>query len=158
MGRKAAFAGLIALAMLAAAVWLLRADPARQTRATTALAENAEGRALYAQYCASCHGANLEGQPDWQSPGPDGLFPAPPHDESGHSWHHGDGLLTDYIRLGGRAALARQGVEFDSGMPGFGDQLNDQQIAAILAFIKSTWSERIRAVQAERTKLEQAGN
>ena len=53
------------------------------------------GRALYEQHCAACHGANLEGQPDWRSPDESGLYPAPPHDETGHTWHHDDAMLTD---------------------------------------------------------------
>ena len=113
-----------------------------------------QGARLYAENCASCHGARLEGQPDWQQPNPDGTYPAPPHDETGHTWHHGDGMLSDYIRRGGQAALDDMGVAFTSGMPGFGAALSGADIAAVLAFIKSTWPERIRAVQAERTAAE----
>ena len=43
------------------------------------------GQSLYADNCASCHGANLEGQPNWQSPDADGVLPAPPHDGTGHT-------------------------------------------------------------------------
>ncbi len=113
------------------------------------------GKALYAEHCASCHGAKLEGQnEDWRSPGEDGLLPAPPHDETGHTWHHGDMMLFTYTRLGGRETLARQGIEFESGMPGFGDALSERDIWNILAFIKSTWPDRIREVQAVRTEAE----
>jgi mono/diheme cytochrome c family protein len=112
------------------------------------------GKALYAETCAACHGANLEGQPDWRSPGEDGRLPAPPHDETGHTWHHGDQLLFDYTKLGGRAVMAAQGMDFDSGMPGFGDQLSDQEIWNILGYIKSTWPERIQDMQAVRTEGE----
>lgn len=114
----------------------------------------AEGEQLYQDYCASCHGANLEGQPDWRSQGPDGVLPAPPHDETGHTWHHSDSVLFDYTKLGGKAALAAQGVDFESGMPGFGDQLTDDQIRSILAYIRSTWPDRERQVQAERSAAE----
>ena len=114
----------------------------------------AQGRALYAQHCAACHGANLEGAPDWQRRGPDGRFPAPPHDESGHTWHHGDAMLFDYVRRGGQAVLDDLGVAFQSGMPGFGDILQDAEIVAILDFIRSTWPAEIRAVQAARTAAE----
>jgi mono/diheme cytochrome c family protein len=62
--------------------------------------------------------------------------------------------LFDYTKLGGKAALARQGVDFKSGMPGFGDQLSDAQIWNILAYIKSTWPNRQREVQAERSAAE----
>jgi mono/diheme cytochrome c family protein len=109
------------------------------------------GRALYNANCASCHGDNLEGQPDWRSPGADGRYPAPPHDATGHTWHHSDAALVDYITLGGEEALAQMGVRFDSGMPGFGDVLSQQDIEDILTYIKSRWPERERAVQAERS-------
>ena len=109
------------------------------------------GKALYAETCAACHGANLEGQENWRSPGADGRLPAPPHDETGHTWHHADQVLFDYTKLGGREVMAAQGMEFDSGMPGFGDQLSDQEIWNILGYIKSTWPEEIRDMQAART-------
>lgn len=112
------------------------------------------GRDLYAQHCAACHGANLEGAPDWRRPGPDGTYPAPPHDESGHTWHHGDAMLFDYTRRGGQAYLDDLGVKFDSGMPAFGDVLTNAEIDAVLAFIRSTWPAHIRALQAERTAAE----
>ncbi|PFG63680.1 cbb3-type cytochrome c oxidase subunit III [Thioclava sp. ES.031] len=111
----------------------------------------AAGKDLYAQNCASCHGANLEGQPDWREAGPDGVLPAPPHDETGHTWHHETALLFDYVKQGGAAALAARGVaDFPSGMPGFGGALSDAQILDILGFIRSTWPERMQAVQAAR--------
>lgn len=109
------------------------------------------GKALYAETCAACHGANLEGQDNWRSPGEDGRLPAPPHDETGHTWHHADQVLFDYTKLGGREVMAAQGMEFDSGMPGFGDQLSDQEIWNVLGYIKSTWPEEIRDMQAART-------
>jgi mono/diheme cytochrome c family protein len=108
------------------------------------------GRALYIQHCAACHGANLEGQPDWRSPDQIGLYPAPPHDETGHTWHHDDTMLIDYIIRGGQAVLDDMGVKFTSGMPGFGSILNDREAEEILDYIKSTWPERIRAAQAKR--------
>lgn len=128
----------------------------------TALADDATlalGGELYAETCASCHGAKLEGQANWRQPGPDGILPAPPHDETGHTWHHGDDLLFDYTKHGGAATLAARGVSgFASGMPGFGDQLTDDQIRAVLGFIKSTWPDEIRAQQAERSRAERTGS
>ena len=51
--------------------------------------DNAEqvalGQQVYASFCAGCHGSNLEGQPNWQKKLPLGNFPAPPHDETGHT-------------------------------------------------------------------------
>lgn len=141
------------LAGVLAGVWLV-GGTGDQPGTPVQRADLAEGAQLYQDYCASCHGANLEGQPDWRSPGPDGVLPAPPHDETGHTWHHSDSVLFDYTKLGGEAALAAQGVDFTSGMPGFGDQLTDDQIRNILAYIKSTWPDRQRQVQAERSAVE----
>lgn len=109
------------------------------------------GAELYRNTCAACHGANLEGQPDWQVPGPDGILPAPPHDETGHTWHHDNVLLFDYTRLGGQAALAMRGITgFQSGMPAFAGTLSDAEIWDVLAYIRSTWPQPVRDVQAAR--------
>ena len=115
-----------------------------------------QGAELYAQSCAVCHGTQLEGQPDWRSPGADGLLPPPPHDVTGHTWHHPDRVLFEYTRLGGREALALQGLDFESGMPAFGDILSDAEIWNILAFIQSTWPDRNREIQASRTEADLA--
>ncbi len=112
----------------------------------------AAGRVLYDANCASCHGDTLEGQPDWRSTGADGRYPAPPHDATGHTWHHSDAALIDYVTLGGEEALAQMGVSFESGMPGFGDILSRKDIEDILTYIKSRWPERERAAQAARTR------
>lgn len=107
------------------------------------------GEALYAQHCASCHGAKLEGEPDWQRLRPDGAYAAPPHDGSGHTWHHPDAQLLEIVRDGGQA-YATSGVR--SRMPGFGGVLSDDEIRTILSFIKRHWSARERAHQAAVTR------
>ncbi len=134
--------------------WMMTRAKAQTDNALLQSFDLAEGKQLYQSNCASCHGSSLEGQPDWRSPGPDGVLPAPPHDETGHTWHHADSILFDYTKLGGKAALARQGVDFESGMAGFGNQLSDAQIWNILAYIKSTWPDRQRQIQADRSTSE----
>ncbi|WP_246742621.1 c-type cytochrome [Microvirga splendida] len=106
------------------------------------------GRQLYGAYCASCHGAALQGESDWQSPKPDGLMPAPPHDASGHTWHHSDEELFRITKFGMDAVVPNH----RSAMPAFGGSLSDREIEAILAFIKSTWPERERTYQQERSR------
>jgi mono/diheme cytochrome c family protein len=110
------------------------------------------GAALYARHCASCHGANLEGQPDWRSPKADGTYPAPPHDAEGHTWHHDDAMLQDYVTRGGQAVLDDMGVSFRSEMPEFVEVLSPAEITSILDFIKSTWPDRIRQARDERLR------
>ena len=113
----------------------------------------AAGRALYAEACAVCHGTDLEGQPDWRTPNEDGILPAPPHDATGHTWHHDNALLLEYTKLGGKAALAARGIgDFASGMPAFEDVLSDDDIWDILAYIRSTWPPREQAAQASRNR------
>jgi mono/diheme cytochrome c family protein len=113
--------------------------------------EPGSGRALYVEHCAACHGADLEGRPDWRSPDANGVFPAPPHDETGHTWHHDDAMLIDYITRGGQAVLDDMGVTFTSGMPGFKSVLDGREIEAILDYIKSSWPDDIRDLQAKRS-------
>lgn len=111
----------------------------------------AAGQVLYAENCAACHGENLEGQANWQQQNADGTWPAPPHDATGHTWHHDNILLFQTTKLGGQGALALRGItNFTSGMPAFGDVLSDDEIWDILGFIRSTWPERERMIQDGR--------
>ena len=103
------------------------------------------GRANYVTHCASCHGLSGEGQPNWFQPGPDGLLPAPPHDNYGHTWHHGDGYLFRVTKRGG-AAFMLPGQP--SNMPGFDMQMTDQEIIAVIEYIKGFWGEDERQFQA----------
>lgn len=109
--------------------------------------EALEGRALYAARCASCHGANLEGQPDWMKRLPNGKLPAPPHDETGHTWHHSDKQLFTIVKLG----LGAISPGYESHMPAFESVLSDEQITAVLDYIKSTWPERAQEYQQARS-------
>lgn len=99
------------------------------------------GARIYADHCASCHGPKLEGQPEWRTPRADGKLPAPPHDESGHTWHHSDRWLFHVVENGMAPPLVRQGYQSD--MPAFRDKLSDAEIRAVLAYIKSQWSAEI---------------
>ena len=100
----------------------------------------AEGEQLYLTHCAACHGAELEGQPNWKQVKEDGSFPAPPQDSTGHTWHHPDDLLLEIIANGGDPA-------FGGTMPGFGDQIIEDEAVSILDFIKSSWGEEEREIQ-----------
>ncbi len=107
-------------------------------------AQVALGESVYAAQCARCHGAGLEGQPNWRVRLPDGRLPAPPHDAGGHTWHHPDAQLFG-ITKHGLAPYVDAGYESD--MPAFAGVLSDAEIAAALAYIKSTWPADVRARQ-----------
>jgi mono/diheme cytochrome c family protein len=108
-----------------------------------------QGKRLYDGHCASCHGLNLEGEKDWRLQNEDGSFRAPPHDGTGHTWHHTDQVLVETIELGGARLPA--GIGGTSPMPAFVTILTDDEIIAVLAYIKSTWPEDIRAIQWDLT-------
>lgn len=109
-------------------------------------AQVARGQTLYSKHCASCHGANLEGQPDWKKRRPNGRLPAPPHDASGHTWHHPDFVLFDITK---RGASAVAGGGHQSDMPPFAGNMSDEEIWSVLAFIKSNWPPDIQQKQAQ---------
>ena len=107
------------------------------------------GQILYVTNCASCHGINLEGQPNWRSSNGDVILPAPPHYATGHTWHHDNALLFEYTKFGGQGALGTRGInDFNSGMPAFKDVISDEDIWNVLAYIRSTWPERNKKTQA----------
>jgi mono/diheme cytochrome c family protein len=148
--------GLFAAALIAAVgstVWVVAADPPAVPEGLSFLGapvtaeQVALGQELYAANCAACHGVDLEGEPDWKRRKDNGRMPASPHDASGHTWHHPDRQLFTITKLGVSAVVPG----YESDMPGFEGVLSDDEIAAVLAFIKSTWPERERGFQAEVT-------
>jgi mono/diheme cytochrome c family protein len=142
---RIAFGAVLVIGVVVLA--LVRGGPAPGRRADPGDARLVtQGRVVYDQYCASCHGANLEGQPNWKEELPEGGRPAPPHDETGHTWHHADALLFEIVQKGPEASSVPGYVY---RMPAFGGTLSDDEIWAVIAYIKSTWPPEIRAAQEE---------
>lgn len=123
--------GLMIAAQSAAAQGLL---PYTDTVRTT------KGATLYADNCAACHGADLSGEQNWRERDADGYLPAPPHDVTGHTWHHPDEMLIRIVTVGTEALV---GGGYKSNMIGFGDQLGEDDILDVLAYIKSTWPDQV---------------
>ncbi|HTH17075.1 MAG TPA: cytochrome c [Magnetospirillum sp.] len=142
--RRRSFAAVIALLAAASAVggmWAWRQgrsiDPDNPDQV-------ARGALLYAAHCAQCHGVRLEGEPNWQTRKPSGELPAPPHDPSGHTWHHTDEQLFAITKHG----MARYAPpDYKTAMPAFVGKLSDSDIRAVIAYIESTWPEGIRRRQ-----------
>lgn len=107
----------------------------------------AAGERVYHTYCAACHGAGLEGQPEWRRRLPSGRLPAPPHDDTGHTWHHSNAELIAMVSHGMVPPLAPEGYESD--MPAYADILTDEDIRAVLAFIQSHWSDEVWQIRRQ---------
>jgi mono/diheme cytochrome c family protein len=115
-----------------------------------AVAQEQDGRSLYETNCASCHGAQLEGQPDWMSRLPNGRLPAPPHDETGHTWHHSDAQLFRIVKEG----LGAIAPGYETDMPAFADRMSDDEIRAVIDYIKTTWPDRESDIQRSRSQAD----
>ena len=138
--------GAAALAVLAVAPWRAEAETVRlapDDPATVAL-----GAQVYAAECAACHGAELKGQPDWRTRDAAGLLPAPPHDATGHTWHHDGDALFRIVKLGLPEMIGDPG--YATAMPVYGGVLSDAEIVAVLSYIVSTWPAEIRAAHDAR--------
>ena len=140
--------GAMGLLLFLTAVYLSINPSATQTAAIDP--HNADlvamGETVYAAQCASCHGEELEGEADWREMGE--VLKAPPHDETGHTWHHSDAYLIESVKEGG-ARLVGQNVG-SSPMPAYAEILSDEEITAVFSYIKSTWPSDILIAQSQR--------
>lgn len=105
------------------------------------------GAHVYQTRCAACHGVLLQGQPNWRERDAAGRLPAPPHDASGHTWHHPDEVLFNVTKYGMARAVNLK--DYESLMPAFQGVLTDAEIIAVLSWIKSQWPADIRKAQEE---------
>lgn len=97
----------------------------------------ARGEQLFKQNCASCHGDRAQGAPNWEKPGPDGKYPAPPLDGSAHAWHHPRVALVKVIKQGTQ--------KIGGNMPSWQGKLSDSDIDAVIAYFQSLWPDEIYA-------------
>ena len=147
MVRLVVVAGLAATVVVAGVAWYVGVDAGASGADATDPELVALGSGVYDQHCAACHGRELEGEPDWRRRKADGTLPAPPHDATGHTWHHSDDLLFRLTRYG-PGVIA--GDDYRTAMPAYAGILTDRDIWAVLAYIKSRWPTDIQMVQAER--------
>lgn len=105
-------------------------------------AKDMRGRKLFAQNCASCHGSQAQGAPQWSTPGADGKYPPPPLNGSAHTWHHPTPVLKRTIREGT--------IAIGGKMPPWGDKLSDEDMEAIIAWFQSFWPDEIYDTWARR--------
>jgi mono/diheme cytochrome c family protein len=99
------------------------------------LVQITRGERLFEQNCAQCHGGDAQGQSNWRERGPDGRFPAPPLNGTGHAWHHPFDMLR-YVILNG--SPGGQG-----NMPAWKGKLTEEQIDDIIAWFQSKWPDEV---------------
>ena len=104
-----------------------------------------QGAQVYADSCANCHGRRLQGQALWQLRDQYEGRRAPPHDSTGHTWQHSDEDLFHMTKYG-HFPEAPPGLK--SYMPAFETRLSDNEVIAVIAFIKSRWPIGMRASQS----------
>ncbi len=92
-----------------------------------------QGKRLYTEHCAKCHGENAEATPDWRKSDTNGLYPPPPLNGTAHAWHHPLPQLRLSIRHGG--------ARFGGKMPPFDDTLSATEIDSIIAWFQSLWPD-----------------
>lgn len=142
-------AGIGALLLGMAGMYVFMPDPrTREVRIDpTDLQAVSLGRDLYASQCAACHGAGGEGQPGWETESTEDYPLAPPHNGDGHTWQHPDDALFELTKSGLSTVACR--TLNSEAMPKFEDILSDDQIAAVLSYIKSEWPPEILQQNAD---------
>ena len=105
------------------------------------------GAQLYGANCQRCHGGATAVQM---------VGIAPPHNANGHTWHHSDCDFKTFVLIGFSETeeMRRQemGIPKEAPrMPSFKDALSEQDVDAIMGYIKTWWTPEQREVQAKVT-------
>lgn len=103
-----------------------------------------KGAKLFRQNCAECHGPLGQGTPNWHKPDANGKYPPPPLNGTGHTWHHSTRVLKQIIKNGT--------AQLGGNMPAWKEKLSDDEIEAILEWVKAQWPDNIYWAWAERDK------
>ena len=113
----------------------------------TQQAQHDRGQRVYQRFCSICHGSEMQGQPNWRKRKANGRLPAPPHNGDGHTWHHPDNFLFGITKYGLVPPYAPPGYQSD--MPAWKDVLSDNDIWAVIAYIKSRWPKEALLYQQQ---------
>ena len=140
----------IMAALLIIALWTIQTTHSIVRAASADPTESlkiSRGKEIADKFCSLCHGKNLEGQSNWRQRKENGKLPAPPLNGKGHTWHHADELLFGMIKEGIVPPYGPPNYQTD--MPAWGTTLSDEDIWAVLAYIKSVWPEEAQKIQNE---------
>lgn len=96
-----------------------------------------DGKQLYANACLACHQASGAGLP--------GVFPPLADSE----WVKGDPVVLAKLVLHGISGpITVKGQSYSGAMPAFGAQFNDEEMAAVLSYIRTEWQNAAEAINA----------
>ncbi len=102
----------------------------------------ARGEQLFEGTCAACHGAKGVGEAPGNPEARDEFgFKAPALNDDMHAWHHSDAALK---------ATISQGSPRNPRMVAFSERMPEEDIEAIIVYLKSLWSLRSLACQGAR--------
>jgi mono/diheme cytochrome c family protein len=112
--------------------------PASTAGAASATRASADGAAVFAARCVACHQATGLGLP--------GAFPP----LVGSEWVLGkDTTLAAIVLHGVTGAINVKGASYAGAMPAFKQQLQDDEIAAVLTHVRQQWGNGAAAVKAD---------
>jgi mono/diheme cytochrome c family protein len=101
-----------------------------------------DGAAIFAARCAPCHQATGQGLP--------GVFPP----LAGSEWVNGkDSTVAAIVIHGITGSLTVKGSHYDGAMPTFGTQLSDDEIAAVLTYVRAQWGNKAAPVTTETVAM-----
>lgn len=106
---------------------------------------------VYTKECAVCHGAALEGNPEWRQSLFGNLDHAPPLDGRGRATEQPDRTLIKTIRRGVTPGEGHIGTLKTS-------RFTEQEAREMLQWIKRHWSKRERRSQSRLTKVLEKGD
>ncbi len=141
MGKKWIFAALFILVLTACTTntptAIVTAVPTSIPTPTTPPTPNpiALGRATFTRTCATCHGQNAEGYANDLN--------APALDATEHASEHPDPQIHDWI-VNGKLGMGRQ-------MPPQGENLSDEDVHAVIAYLQTLWTAEQLTVQQDIT-------
>lgn len=135
------------LAVTAILVFIACTGGPQPTVAPADTTEGSRGQQLYSSTCQNCHGGATGGSM---------MDIPPPHNANGHTWHHPDCELVETV-LNGPGPMAQVMRQMMDGspdtprMPAFKGALSEEDVTAILGYIKGWWTEDQRQFQADIT-------
>ena len=96
-----------------------------------------DGKALYVKNCSACHQLTGQGIP--------GAFP--PLDGSKYVLENPERMASIMV-YGLQGPITVKGVEYNSVMAPLGNQMSDEELAAVATYVRTSWSNKADAVDA----------